>query len=235
VGFVLSAITSQQNTSITSFVTIKALSLKAKSMRTRYYSKLVVGVKLSLILEEVSSSTTKYNPNTGEPYQTPARTYKILGETVSYIPENKSLDIIEAKRLFTFLIDLADHNFNFHSDRGTFDILKYIQTGNLESKEQVVSDSETFDILKYIQTRNLESKEQVVFGIVVQNSDLGNNLQPVDPVEIEAAKNQVIELLRPHHPDLEPMLYLILVTLPRQACAVTWASKVASRNSCFIA
>ena len=139
-------------------------------MGADYYSKLVAGVKLSSILEEVTSSATKYNPNTGEPYQIPVTKYKIFGELVDSLSE-----------------------------------LSIGKDGELDSIFHCASD--IWDLMQYGTPR---WKEEVIFGIKIKESDWYKNLQPVSIAEIEDAKIQVMELLHPYYPALDPTLHLIL-------------------------
>jgi hypothetical protein len=141
-------------------------------MGANYYSKLVIGVKLSSVLEDVASSVTKYNPDTGAPYQIPLTKYKMFGELLDYPSESKNLGED----------DESDSRW-FHCVTSLWDLIEY-------------------------GTR--QWKEEIVFGVEVKSSDFDKNLQSVSLVEIEDARTQVTELLRPYHPDLEPTLHLIL-------------------------
>lgn len=58
-------------------------------MGVSYSSKIVVGVRLSSILEHVDSFKTKYNPDTGEPYQVPIKRYKLLGKEMDSLPSSE--------------------------------------------------------------------------------------------------------------------------------------------------
>jgi hypothetical protein len=118
-------------------------------MSTDYSAKVIVGVKASSFVEEIPSVKTKYDQDTGEPFQVSIKKYKIFDEIVDSIFDSVLIE------------DLEDINIELH----TVGHLSDVVLGDFQEwKDRVVlgiqiKESDLYDNLCELSTTEITEAE----------------------------------------------------------------------------